>query len=420
MIPSVRAAVATVLALFATSAAAESIRVKSLTLAAANYLHRDEPADGNTIADARLELEGRGRVGGAGAFFSATLHADNRDLSSSVTHQIHDRMAKRPAFSVNEAYVEWEERRLKVRAGKQKILWGRADGVNPTDRFAVRDYTDLIDPERLGVAALRADLFLDGASLQLVAAPFYSPSRLGQPTTRWRPTLDGLPAAAAPFSWPANSGSNGSYGIKLDLERTNWEGSVSYSRAINPLSGGRRLGGQIVEPFFNKQRALGFDFSRGIAAGSCEVHAEAAWVTTVGGRADDYLQYVFGGRRAFIDVVADHDLDLGLEWAGEYVTSRRRDPLINEQSALDRWYKGSALIDADLEITEFVTWSVSGGYTVKGRDSYLVSTEISWRATDLLALTAGFDALSGKGGSTTAALYERNDRLRLEATVYFR
>ena len=52
--------------------------------------------------------------------------------------------------------------RLDVRAGRQIIAWGRADGVNPTDNLSGQDLTLLVPDDvdrRLGTTAVRASYY---------------------------------------------------------------------------------------------------------------------------------------------------------------------------------------------------------------------------------------------------------------------
>ena len=57
---------------------------------------------------------------------------------------------------------------LSVRVGKQFIRWGKADILNPTDRFAPRDFLSVLDTEFLAVTGARPTLGLQSNSLDLV------------------------------------------------------------------------------------------------------------------------------------------------------------------------------------------------------------------------------------------------------------
>jgi len=86
---------------------------------------------------------------------------------------------------LSEALWQHSGARLDWRLGQQRITWGKADGINPTDFFTPRDYTVLQPLEadtRLSVPAARIDAALsDSLTLSLVAQPFFIESRLPTP-----------------------------------------------------------------------------------------------------------------------------------------------------------------------------------------------------------------------------------------------
>jgi len=75
---------------------------------------------------------------------------------------------------LREAFLDLRFGRLDVRAGRQIIAWGRADGVNPTDNLSGHDLT-LLAPDdadrRLGTTAVRGSYYLGDVSLTGVWLP---------------------------------------------------------------------------------------------------------------------------------------------------------------------------------------------------------------------------------------------------------
>jgi hypothetical protein len=86
--------------------------------------------------------------------------------------------------------------RLTLDLGKQFIRWARADVLNPIDRFAPRDYTNVIDTEFLPVIGGRATLQLGPETIEVVWLPQLTPSRMPLLTQRWSV----VPAEAAGIS----------------------------------------------------------------------------------------------------------------------------------------------------------------------------------------------------------------------------
>lgn len=99
---------------------------------------------------------------GGGAFISANLvyNALLKDLSG---------------FQLREAYAYWGNPHWDIRAGRQIISWGVADGLRVTDLISPMDYTEFLaqdyDDIRIPVGALRVRFLQDAWSLEAVAVP---------------------------------------------------------------------------------------------------------------------------------------------------------------------------------------------------------------------------------------------------------
>ena len=404
------------------------VRLKSLETQFVSYVHGDPPSNGNGLAEGHLVLEGRHTISpGVDVFLQPEIWADNLGLSSGAVNQVHDRAVRRPSVNLSEGYVDVRGAWLDLRLGKQKIAWGKADGLNPTDVFGAFDYADLLHPERLGVVGLRTFYFSDpgrgenGSVIEGIFVPWYSSSRAGRISTRWRPILeDGSIPVGVDVRYPSAKLSNANAGLKFSREVSGWDVSILYARLIDDVAGGERLGGPFVRPSFLKKRVAGMDASRTIDEGRWEIHAEAAHTATPSGLDDDFVQAVVGARRTFPDLQGESDFDLTLEWAWEHVYSAHKEDHVVVVNRIQRPFPGSVLVRAVWKWNEFVSWTVRGAYTVRGADAYVVMNELAWRVTDLLELRAGFDALSGRGGRTIAGQYEENDRWNACATIYFR
>ena len=82
---------------------------------------------------------------------------------------------------------------LTLDLGKQFIRWGKTDIVNPTDRFAPRDFLNVVDNDFLAVTGARGVVQIGGDTLRGVWVPRFTPSRMPLLDQRW--TV--LPAGAA-------------------------------------------------------------------------------------------------------------------------------------------------------------------------------------------------------------------------------
>jgi len=109
----------------------------------------------------------------------------------------HDRLRG----ELREAYVTVSVGKLEIRAGRQIIAWGRADGVNPTDNLSGQDLT-LLTPDdndrRLGATAARVSYYMGDLALTGIWLPEFRPGRIplptgpaagvdSPPTSQWKP-----------------------------------------------------------------------------------------------------------------------------------------------------------------------------------------------------------------------------------------
>jgi len=104
----------------------------------------------------RLEKEGGGAFVSANLVYNALL----KDLSG---------------FQLREAYAYWGNSNWDIRAGKQIITWGVADGLRVTDLISPMDYTEFLaqdyDDIRVPVGAIRVRYLRNSWSLEAVMVP---------------------------------------------------------------------------------------------------------------------------------------------------------------------------------------------------------------------------------------------------------
>jgi hypothetical protein len=159
---------------------------------------------------------------------------------------------------------------LDVRIGQQRINWGKADGLNPTDFFTPHDLLVLQPLEadqRLSVPAVRVDAALTaGMTLSLVGQPLFIESRLPAPagltvTTR-------APDGFAPQA-----------GVRLSStgEQLDWSICAFHGYVKLPLLGAElATGAPTLFYHYPKLDAAGADIAHNF--GKWGFRAEAAWM----------------------------------------------------------------------------------------------------------------------------------------------
>src|SRR4051812_33564149 len=96
-----------------------------------------------------------------------------------------DRERQRPAFAVRRLSATYSRGKLTIEAGKQFVRWGKTDVLNPTDRFAPRDFVNVLDNEFLGITAGRLTYGTQANTIDLVFSPLLTPSRVPLLNQRW-------------------------------------------------------------------------------------------------------------------------------------------------------------------------------------------------------------------------------------------
>lgn len=242
------------------------------------------------------------------------------------------------ALSLREAFVNLYLGPLDLRLGQQIIVWGRADGFNPTNNLTPFDFqtrSPVEDDRRLANAGARAFMSLAPFRLEGVWMPLYSPTRLPDGVV--------LPDGVS-FGDPNNPEpklKNGLGAGRLHLELPAFEASASYVFGYAPLPGialrdfnaGRNYGIRIAQRPY-KQHVFGADFST-VVADYLGVRGEAAYRIPLRWRQKVYaarpdLQYVLGVDHSFgsLSVIAQYVGRHVFDWARQREPSPPFDPSI--------------------------------------------------------------------------------------------
>src|SRR5205814_6544001 len=112
--------------------------------------------------------------------------------------------------------------------------WGKADIINPTDRFAPRDFLNVVDSEFLAVTGVRAVVQHRGETLEAVWVPRFTPSRVPLLDQRWTvvpPEAVNIPLIDAGGVFPEGSQA----GLRWSHVGSGYEYSLSFFNGFNHL-----------------------------------------------------------------------------------------------------------------------------------------------------------------------------------------
>ena len=328
--------VAVVAALRATPVVAQTLAQRGFVEAVAFGFPQEAPNDRTRLVGGFLAREE--------AFFKPApwiQFAGGVDLRADSHAQVEDRWrvdiadrgAERPRLSVRRASAAIARGPLTVDAGKQFIRWGKTDIITPTDRFAPRDFLNVVDNELLAVTGVRAVAQLRSETFEAVWVPRFTPSRVPLLHQRWAVVpadVAAPPIVQIPATLPGGSES----GVRWSHVGAGFEYAASFFDGFNHLPTIDR--GLIYPPI----RMYGAD-----AAAPTRwftIKAEAAYFTSSSIAADEYILYVVQIERQTGEWV------LVGGYAGEAVTERRGSLTFAPDRGLTRSVVGRASYTLDV------------------------------------------------------------------------
>ena len=171
-------------------------------------------------AESALKLETKNsKYGNAFAEFRLQKNILNNEKSLNV--------------DLREAYINLYFGNFDFRIGQQIIVWGRADGFNPTNNLTPTDFTVFSpdeDDKRLSNFVVKGNYSFKKFRLEANWIPFYKASILPFDTY----TLPNEVYWAEP-NYPGTKWAESSYALKLSIEETAFDGSLSYFNGNNKL-----------------------------------------------------------------------------------------------------------------------------------------------------------------------------------------
>lgn len=304
---------------------------------------------------------------------------------------------------LREAYVAYAGQDYDVRAGRQIVVWGRADQVNPTDNLGSRDFT-LLFPEpddlRRGSGMVRVGRAFAGATLTVVWLPEFRPNVY--PVGALPPNIR-LGEGEAPEQFDQAA-------VKLDRTGGTVDWSASYFDGLdrNPDVALQRIDatGVTLQLRYHRIRVVGADFA--VNVGRFGLRGEAAYTDTADPTGSDpqlknpYFFAVLGADRSFGDT-----LNLNVQLIHRATASYRdphslADPLLRVVAIQNALAAGQVTPTQTGMSTRIGTkWLhetlevelAAVGYFEKG-DS-LLRAKLLYHWTDTLRLTIGREAYDG-------------------------
>jgi hypothetical protein len=332
----------------------------------------------------------------AGSFDARVDTHQQTDRSAALDWQ--DRTLKRPALSLREFNATITKGKLTAEFGKQFIRWGKADILNPTDRFAPKDFLTVTDPDFLAVLAARVTYDTGTDSLDLVWQPLFTPSRTPLLNERWTvlpESASGLALVDLGSEFPGRS----SFGARWNHIGSGYEFSASFYDGFNSLpvfQGTLNVAETAVDYVrtYPELRLYGADAA--LPLRWFTVKTEAAYYTSPDHQQDEYVIYVIQFERQI------KELSIVAGYAGDAITART--PTL--QFSPELGFARAVLAHAQYTIDSNRSLAVDAAVRQNGQGSWL-RAEYSQALGQHWRATAGYSWIRGDE-SDFLGQYHRN------------
>ncbi len=345
----------------------------------------DQPELKSTYAEAALKLKVRSRELG-------DAFAELRFCSGYLFDE------QIEAVELREAYINTYPGPFDFRLGRQIVVWGRADGFNPTNNITpmnmlIRSPEE--DDRREGNFLLRSFFNLQPLRLETVWIPLYEASVMPYSIM----SLD-----ITESNYPDPDLRHSGFAVKLNLELPALDGSLSYFNGYNPQPGLDLDPSANIIPTAYRMHVAGADFSTTLA--SIGLRGEVAFRYPF----EDYesniyipnpdLQYV-GGLEYQMG-----DLSIIFQYIGRYVLDYSELPELLPPAIIialkNRIFSGQqnrashalSLRPALQLLHETLTLELFSYYNLTTEELYL-RPKLSYDMADALSLVLGADFYSG-------------------------
>jgi len=317
------------------------------------------------------------------------LRANSHDqVEDSWRLDVSDRGVQRPRLSLRRLTATLTHGPFTVDAGKQFIRWGKADILNPTDRFAPRDFLNVVDNDFIAVTGVRGALQHGAETLEVVWVPRFTPSRVPLLDQRWTAVPEAPSArlidAGAVFPEGSQTGIRWSHvgdGLEYSASFFNGFNNLPNVEAfVAPLAGPRDPScfgcptAIVVRRTYPAIRTYGGDAA--IPTKWFTIKGEAAYFTTSTPLTDEYVLYVVQLERQTGEWVIVGG------YAGEAVTAQHSTLTFAPDRGLTRSFVARASYTIDsLRSLGFETAIRQNGDGFYGKAEYSQAKGQHWRVT---------------------------------------
>ena len=344
---------------------------------------------------------------------------ENAYLFTSLNGVHNSILEDRTGVQLQEAYFNYQNDFLEIRAGSQIVVWGVADGLRVTDLISPVDYTEFMssdyDDMRMAVDGFRIKYPGERANAEIVYVPVsrYFQMPLGEDNP-WRPNLPEKAGLDFPEG-PEARFKNGDFGTRVSFFLSNLDFSISALHTHNqspvsvvePVS----MDSVVIHGIHESMTMIGGDMSMPI--GEFVLRAEVAEYF---GEALGYASNLDYARKNTFNALGGIDWYAGDNWTfmvqylHKYIADYSHNLAAEKNSSEMTFRISKELLNNTLKLSLYGVFDIDNlGYYGRASGDYAV--------TDQVMISLGYDHFGGKRGQLAG--YDKNREVWAKAKYYF-
>jgi len=321
---------------------------------------------------------------------------------------------------LREAYFDYAGKFLEIKAGRQIITWGVADGLRITDLISPMDYTEFMandyDDIRVPVNAVNLKYPGESFSAEVVFVPvpeyFVMPEGEDNPWTMALPDRARMDVGDTPEKRLKNSEVGGR--LRFFLENFDFSLTAMHTYNKAPVTVARynpKTDSILIKGVYKPMEVFGGDIS--IPMGEFVIRGEFAEYLNEPialANSSDYFVHHTSNFLIGIDWYAGNNWTFMAQYMHKVVSDYRDDLSIEQNSSMVTARISKELLNNTLKLSVYGILDIDNlGYYIRPAADYLMSDQIT--------LSLGADILGGRRG--TFKTYDKNTQLWVKGKYFF-
>lgn len=331
-------------------------------------------------------------------------------------------VSRQSGFSLREAYIEHGKNGWGIKAGKQMVTWGVADGLQVTDIISPMDYSEFLaqdyDDIRISVNAIRvnySNTYIKAEGIFVPTPEFYiMPTELDNP---WSISLNGM-YCQLHNNIPEKKLANSEYGGRVSAYLNGVDFSFCALRTWNKMPAFKLNGVTSekmldIDALYDQMTMIGADLSTSV--GKFVLRAEVAEyldaLVSTKNFATNPVQKNQTSVLVGLDWYPGNDWTIMLQYNHVYIADYSDDLGEYEHTGMATVNISKALLRNTLKLGAF------GRFDCANDGAFFIRFNADYHLTDEIAIIMGYDWFNADKGMF--AYYKDNSELWLKAKYSF-